>query len=159
MNNKIQQIRVALDERSIDIAALGKSRELALALTTCQQGRMLLGVCLKLRGTATPYPHADDPKSPVISPRCDTAPADYHTGLTTDDVGATKEVRRRLGESIDALGELRRQIWARSYGHLDETVFDRAYCELVLAKNWLGMRLAEIAKAPTKAKKSSQAAA
>ena len=155
MNDRLKEIRAALDARAIDIAALGKSRELALALTTCQQSRMLLGICLQQRGEVTPYPKADDPKSPEIAPPADAAPTDYAPQLPEGDVATVKEVRRRIGETIAALGDLRRHIWARDYGSIEEVVYDRAYCELVLARNWLGLQLAELAK--PKVKKESKA--
>lgn len=142
----LKNIRVTLHARTLDILLLGKSRELALALTSLQQGRLLLGEVLKVRGDSTPYPKADDPTSAEVAPAADVSPADYVPTLPEDEIASVEEVRRRLEGTIKELGAERRKIWPRDYGLLEEAVFDRALCELILAKNWLGMQLSELAK-------------
>jgi hypothetical protein len=140
----IQTLRVALHARTLDIQSLGKTRELSLALTTCQQARMLLGDMLRLTGHPTPYAEADNPASAEVAPTADVAPTPYEPGLPGDDIAAVKEVRRRLGEALDTMTALQRKLWARDYGSLAERVFERAYTELALSKNWLGMQLSRL---------------
>lgn len=144
MNDKIQALRRALDARTQDIAALGRSRELSLAFTSLQQGRMLLGNTIKLLGGSTPYPEASNPKSPRIEPPADVTTADYAPELPEDPVAAVKTVRERLESQVAGMELLRAALFPRHVGTLAESVFEAAYVQLLLAKNWLGMELSAI---------------
>jgi len=58
-------------------------------------------------------------------------------------------VRAALQESLDALEAFRATQWRGYGGSLAEVVFDRAYCELVLCKQWLGEQLGRLAAEKT----------
>lgn len=148
--NTMQSIRRALDARTKDIAALGRSRELSLALTTCQQGRMLLGVTLRLMGASTPYPESDNPESPVVAPAADTCSPEYEPQLPENPIAAVKTVRDRLAHDIVILEKIHSEMWPRHVGRHGEHVFERGYTEILLAKNWLGMELSDRAQARDK---------
>lgn len=141
--NNLKQIRRALDARAKDIAALGRTRELSLALTTCQQGRMLLGNALKLLGSSTPYPEASNPQSPRVEPPVDVTDADYAPNLPEDAIAAVKEVRRRFEQQILELDAARQKLWPRHVGTSAESVFEAAYVEILIAKSRLGMELSD----------------
>ncbi|MCM2304924.1 MAG: hypothetical protein NDJ72_09495 [Elusimicrobia bacterium] len=144
MSQPIHEIRVALHARTLDIAALGNTREINLAKTLVQQARMLLGKALGLLGEATPYPKADDAQSREIAPRADVA--DYKPNLPGEAIAAIKTVRAALQVELDALARHRRELWARDYGAEAEFVYRRAYTDLLLAKMWLGEGLAKLAE-------------
>lgn len=151
--NQITDLRTALDERVLDLARLQKSRETSLALTTLQQGRMLLGAVLKEFGNATPYPQADNPLSPEVAPAANVARVAYDPQLPENDIAAVKTVRSRLAGSITLVECLRPEIAQAcrdTLGDLALVSLDAARTELVLSKNWLGMELSRLALAAEK---------
>lgn len=140
----IQEIRVSLHARTLDIEKLGvSSRERSLAITTCQQGRMLLGKVLQLLGGETPYPQSDNPGNSVVAPAVDTTVGEYDARLPKEEIPAVKEIRCRMQVPLDVIETVREQI-----GGLAQATLDAAYTEISLAKNWLGMDLARLAAAP-----------
>lgn len=141
MNQKLISLRVELSKRLADAQVVGGSRELSLAVTSIQSARMLFGSVALLLGSVNPYPEADNPGSKVIHPSADLA-ADYVPPVLADQVAAVKALRAELQVLIDAANWQRRQLWARSYGSVEELLFDRALVELFLAKQWLGEQLA-----------------
>lgn len=150
MSQKIINHRVALAALLAAFQEVGQSRELSLAITELQGGRMLLGTVAQRLGSANPYPQADNPASAEIAPSADLAPVSLWgtLGVPADLVVAVKTLRVRLQIEIDGLEAFRREQWPRSYGTLEEELFDAALVKLFLAKQWLGEQLAVIAGHP-----------
>lgn len=141
------QYRVRLFELLAIAQALGASRELSLAVTCLQSGRMLLGTVAQLLGSPNPYPQADNPASPVIHPVADTKEI-AHVLLPKDPIEAVKVARVNVQGLIDDMTAWRRVQWPRPYGTLEEALYDRALGDVILAKQWLGEQLAVIAGHP-----------
>lgn len=141
------KFREALALRLADIQAIpARSRELSLAVTCAQSGRMLLGSALaELNVEPNPYPHADDPKSAVISPTAHLSLEPYASNLPEDVTAAVKTVRSRLEGDIRQVIAYRRERWPKSYGSVEELFYDHALVMLALSKQYLGEQLAVIA--------------
>jgi len=164
MPDRIITARVSLADRLFQMQDLPcKSREVSLAVTSLQAGRMLLGSVALAMGATNPYPQADNPASKEIAPSADVPPTSPLL-KETDPIAAVKELRLLLDGDIKGLVALRRELWARHYGSIEEMLFDRALTELILAKQWLGEQLAVLAghplvKAPVKEPLGSKPAA
>lgn len=65
---KIKGLRKALDERIQEVRSLPVSRETSICITKLQEAVMWLGMELKRRGDANPYPSSKDPESSTIEP-------------------------------------------------------------------------------------------
>lgn len=128
---------------------IGPSREASLAVTSLQASRMMLGAVAQRLGSPNPYPQADNPASAEILPMADM-PEEAPPSLPEDPVAAVKVLRAQLEESIQDLMRLRTQLWpaGRRYGNLEESLFDRALEDAILAKQWLGEQLAVLAGNP-----------
>lgn len=65
---KIKGLRKALDEQIQEVRSLPASRETSICITKLQEAVMWLGMELKRRGDANPYPSSKDPDNPTIEP-------------------------------------------------------------------------------------------
>lgn len=148
MTQKLVGFRMRLAFLLAATQALGRSREISLATTSLQSGRMLLGSVAELLGSPTPYPQADNPASREIRPTADMPPGEPEPDLPADPVAAVKTVRAWLEGLIVEAKAFRAAQWPRWYGRLEEVLFDRALGDLVLGKQWLGEQLAVIAGHP-----------
>jgi hypothetical protein len=69
---KIKQLRKDIDEKIQQIKELDASRETSLSITKLQEGVMWLGMDLKRRNEANPYPSSKNPETgDVIEPTAD----------------------------------------------------------------------------------------
>lgn len=149
MSQKLISLRVELSKRLADAQAVGRSRELSLAVTSIQSARMLFGSVALILGSVNPYPEADKPASAVIHPSADLA-VDYVPPVPTPEgqVSMVKYLRVAVQLVINDAVAVRSELWARPYASAisitAEVLFDRALTELFLAKQWLGEQLAVI---------------
>lgn len=145
--NKVIQYRVSLFQLLTLAQSLGVSRELSLAVTALQAARMQLGTVAELLGSPTPYPQADNPASKVVHPVADVGES-VSVVLPEDPIQAVKVARVAVQSLLNDMTAWRREQWARPYGTIEEALYDRALCDVILAKQWLGEQLAVLAGHP-----------
>lgn len=95
----IKNMRVEIDARVRGVESLEGSREVSLARTALQEGKMFLGLALRQLGEATPYPKGEDTQTREVDPSVDVAAAGSVVP-GTDRVQAIKQLRAELAELL-----------------------------------------------------------
>lgn len=127
MTTMLNDIRVALRARTLDLKKLRTSREASVALTLTEQASLALGKVAELMMMP-----------PGLTP----------SAKATPPANNVEQLRAALQTEIDALGCFRSERWARDYGSLEEDLCERALVDLILAHAWLGESAKWIAQAP-----------
>src|SRR3990172_6831127 len=142
--------------RTIDILILtvdiviDASREVALAHTNLQRGKMWLGKVLQALGTPNPYPNSVDSANSVIDVQTDNPGKtleDEFTGMGIlgDQVKMVKELRNRIQMQVDEM----KRMEAAGFATVEA---DRYWLQSRLAmeeaKMWLGWELDRIRNLP-----------
>ena len=82
------------------------SREISLAYTNLQRGKMWLGKVLGELNTPSPYPQSDNPSDKTIEPQAEhNIEADGDESVEFDQIVRVKDVRRRIQVVVDKMKE------------------------------------------------------
>ncbi len=90
---KIRSIRIQIDRIIQTNKKVDPSREVSLAFTSLQKGKMWLGKVLGEIGTPNPYKNSSDPTNKIIDPQAEVAEEDYHFQPEWEQVEKVKEMR------------------------------------------------------------------
>lgn len=139
--SELKSTRVNIDGLFQAIAKLPKSREVALAYTSCQLSKMWLGKCLAAVGTDYPYKESKDPSTGnYIAPTADE-------GITWTMEGSVIEIIKIFRASIDKVIEKLKEIQSSALPAVGLDFFPahtQAITYLTETGMWLGMELGRI---------------
>jgi hypothetical protein len=170
MEQTIKNQRVLLSALLLITESIGSSRCIAIAKTATERSKMFLGLALKELGTENPYPNSQDVSNKKIDPSADMADPENDLKRALDN--ALELVPIGIPRLIISVKFLREK-WDLMISDLRENVVEapnmddlqmkgetggnkkdffchyllKAHDAAVEAKLWLGMELADIAKA------------
>ena len=109
----IREERLALDGLGQYIQTLIPSREVSLAFTACQLGKMWLGKVLQAMEVSNPYPESKNPNSLQVEKTADTYKVeDAWSSEDTKDftqIQKIKWIRQQLDKVVNVL------VWKKEY--------------------------------------------
>lgn len=149
METLIKKIRIEIDAIANLTTQLPSSREIALARTSFENAKMMLGKVLQYIEAANPYPESKNEKSPVIEPTADTNRiASFPKEL--DHIGKVKRLRFNADELCEKIWDLDSQQMIK-YRYAKILAFrEHAFIECNKGMMWLGMELGRIRESEEK---------
>jgi hypothetical protein len=151
MEEQIKQIRVQLDKHFTTLQEMKPSREISIAITSTQNGKMWLGQVLKGLGADNPYPQSKNVLNTEIAPTSDVYEGDVRKVL--EGVGHLQQVklmRKRLTECYEELQSVKYELKKPSFNSENDNVvsiklaLNKSWEYIVEANMWLGMELGRI---------------
>jgi hypothetical protein len=156
MESAIKSIRVELDRHFTTLGQMNPSREISIAITSTQNGKMWLGQVLKALGTANPYPDSKNASNTNIEKTADTFEGDVKKDLEgIAHIQQVKIMRSRLSDAYKTILEIVESIPNTNNNNdaINNTVYQpliKSHDYIVEANMWLGMELGRINKESSK---------
>jgi hypothetical protein len=158
MEEAVKKIRVEIDRYFTTLGQMQPSREISIAITCTQNGKMWLGQLLKALGTENPYPDSKNPINTNIAPTADTFDGDVKKDL--EGIGHIQQVkimRSRLSEGYKLIEEIQSKVKGGYNVEVENKEFElvlialqKSWEYIVEANMWLGMELGRINNESTK---------
>lgn len=146
LSGNLRNYRIAIDQLIRTRGSLLSSREIAIVYTSFEDAKLWLGKCLGELEEPTPYPEADNPKSPLIEPEADTA-EDFIISFNDEKthLARVKKLRSYLEVWI-GMGRLLKPSFEPDVLQNEEFIdfYKASIMSLIRAKMWLGKELGRI---------------
>lgn len=140
-DQKLRQVRLEIDSLINTAKLLAPSREVSLAYTNLQRGKMWLGKALGAFGSPSPYVNSTDPSNKIIDAQAEHTehahvfPADY------GHVEQIKQMRHTLASPISKTEEI---LVSVTPSGLLQNYVTQSFLALEEAKMWYGCELDRI---------------
>lgn len=151
MEEEIKAIRVQLDNHFTTLGQMTPSREISIAITSTQNGKMWLGRVLKGLGAENPYPESKNVLNTDIAPTSDVFEGDVRKNLAgIGHLQQVKLMRKRLTDCYEELQSIKDEQNNSIINSENKNVksimlaIHKSWEYIVEANMWLGMELGRI---------------
>lgn len=144
---KVKKYRVKIDKLFTVMGGMEKSREISIAITSAQNGKMWLGKVLQRLDQPNPYPESKNASNTKIEPTADTWVGDLERELKgIGHIQKAKQLRQELTSIYEELESDKDSIFSEEMDVLLFHFLLKSYDYIVESNMWLGMELGRVNK-------------
>jgi len=151
--NEIKEMRLEIDGYFNLMGNLDRSREISIAITSAQNGKMWLGQTLKHMGNENPYPESKNPDNEKIEPTADSSKGKAIDVLAMENqppyselshIQKIKLLRLKITAIAENFEKPNLKVGVSSVSELLQLSLVNAYTNILESNMWLGMELGRV---------------